>query len=169
MVKNPTWNQQMRVNTLIIPEHILPEQFFSRRSLTPSQRLQLAILEEAIACIVVGKSAKTHEKQKLKTESEMWIQEEEYYFGSFSFVCRHLNLQVSYCRKKIAQYVAVTTNRKGRASLGIKRVWLDNGTRSAYRIAKNIQAKEWQKREYHYFDTKEAALNFQTLLQNSVA
>ena len=90
----------------IVPETILPEQFFRpSAALSPEKRLMLAVLERAWLDLQRSAGARTPPARRLADEVDAWIAaDDEGWPCSFLNVCQALGLDVSAVRTRVARW-----------------------------------------------------------------
>jgi hypothetical protein len=88
----------------VVPETILPEQFFRPSALPPENRLMLAVLEEALLDLRRNVGARTP-RARLADEVDTWFAaDDEGWPCSFLNVCQALGLDVSAVRTRVARW-----------------------------------------------------------------
>ena len=90
----------------VVPEAILPEQFFRpSAALPPEKRLMLAVLEEALLDLRKSVGARTPRARRLADEVDTWFAaDHEGWPCSFLNVCQALGLDVSAVRTRVARW-----------------------------------------------------------------
>jgi len=90
----------------VVPEAILPEQFFRpSAALPPEKRLMLAVLEGALLDLQRSAGARTPPARRLADEVDAWIAaDDEGWPCSFLNVCQALGLDVSAVRTRAARW-----------------------------------------------------------------
>jgi len=90
----------------VVPETILPEQFFRPSAAPPAEkRLMLAVLEEALLDLQRSAGARTSRARRLADEVEGWFAaDDEGWPCSFLNVCQALGLDVSGVRTRVARW-----------------------------------------------------------------
>jgi len=90
----------------VVPEAILPEQFFRPSAvLPPEKRLMLAVLEGALLDLQKSAGARTPSARRLADEVDAWFAaDDEGWPCSFLNVCRALGLDVSAVRTRVARW-----------------------------------------------------------------
>jgi hypothetical protein len=90
----------------VVPEAILPEQFFRpSAALPPEKRLMLAVLEGAFLDLQRGAVARTPRARRLADEVDAWFAaDDEGWPCSFLNVCQALGLDVSAVRTRAARW-----------------------------------------------------------------
>ena len=88
----------------VVPEAILPEQFFRpSAALPPEKRLMLAVLEGALLDLQRSAGASTPRARRLADEVDAWFAaDDEGWPCSFLNVCQALGLDVSAVRTRVA-------------------------------------------------------------------
>src|SRR2546427_11653707 len=81
----------------VVPETILPEQFFRRSAaLPPEKQLMLAVLEEALLDLRRSAGARTPPARRLADEVDTWFAaDDESWPCSFVSICHALGLDAS--------------------------------------------------------------------------
>jgi len=89
----------------LAPETILPEQFFRHASaLSPTKRLMLAVLRDALGDLRGGDDAPTRREQRLAAEAGSWFRaDDESWPFSFVSVCHALGLDASAVRRSLTR------------------------------------------------------------------
>ncbi len=92
----------------VVPEAILPEQFFRpSAALPPEKRLMLAVLEGALLDLQRSAGARTRRARRLADEVDAWFAaDDESWPCSFLNVCQALGLDVSAVRTRAARWRA---------------------------------------------------------------
>jgi hypothetical protein len=90
----------------VVPETILPEQFFRpSAALPPEKRLMLAVLEGALLDLQRSVGARTPRARRLADEVDAWFAaDDESWLCSFLNVCQALGLDVSAVRTRVARW-----------------------------------------------------------------
>jgi len=90
----------------VVPETILPEQFFRpSAALPPGKRLMLAVLEGALLDLQRSAGARTPRARRLADEVDAWFAaDDEGWPCSFLNVCQALGLDVSAVRARAARW-----------------------------------------------------------------
>ena len=90
----------------VVPETILPEQFFRpSAALPPEKRLMLAVLEGALLDLQRSAGARTPRARRLADEVDAWFAaDNEGWPCSFLNVCQALGLDVSAVRTRAARW-----------------------------------------------------------------
>jgi hypothetical protein len=90
----------------VVPEAILPEQFFRpSAALPPEKRLMLAVLEGALLDLQRSAVARTPRARRLADEVDAWFAaDDEGWPCSFLNVCQALGLDVSAVRTRVARW-----------------------------------------------------------------
>jgi len=90
----------------IVPETILPEQFFRpSAALTPEKRLMLSVLEGALLDLKRSAGARTPRARRLADEVDAWFAaDDEGWPCSFLNVCQALGLDPSAVRSRVARW-----------------------------------------------------------------
>jgi len=90
----------------VVPEAILPEQFFRpSAALPPEKRLMLAVLEAALLDLQRSAGARTPRARRLADEVDTWFAaDDEGWPCSFLNVCQALGLDVSAVRTRAARW-----------------------------------------------------------------
>ena len=90
----------------VVPEAILPEQFFRpSAALPPEKRLMLAVLEGALLDLQRSAGARTPRARRLADEVDAWFAaDDEGWPCSFLNVCQALGLDVSAVRTRAARW-----------------------------------------------------------------
>ena len=90
----------------VVPETILPEQFFRpSAALPPEKRLMLAVLEGALLDLQGSAGARTPRARRLADEVDAWFAaDDEGWPCSFLNVCQALGLDVSAVRTRAARW-----------------------------------------------------------------
>src|SRR5437870_6432583 len=90
----------------VVPEAILPEQFFRpSAALPPEKRLMLAVLEGALLDLQRSAGARTPRARRLADEVDAWFAaDDEGWPCSFLNVCQALGLDVSAVRARAARW-----------------------------------------------------------------
>ena len=90
----------------VVPETILPEQFFRpSAALPPEKRLMLAVLEGALLDLQRSAGARTPRARRLADEVDAWFAaDDEGWPCSFLNVCQALGLDVSAVRTRAARW-----------------------------------------------------------------
>jgi hypothetical protein len=90
----------------VVPEAILPEQFFRpSAALPPEKRLMLAVLERALLDLQPSAGAPTPDARALADEVGAWFAaDDEGWPCSFLNVCQALGLDVSAVRTRVARW-----------------------------------------------------------------
>ena len=90
----------------VVPEAILPEQFFRpSAALPPEKRLMLAVLEGALLDLQRSAGASTPRARRLADEVDAWFAaDDEGWPCSFLNVCQALGLDVSAVRTRAARW-----------------------------------------------------------------
>jgi len=90
----------------IVPETILPEQFFRpSAALPPEKRLMLAVLEGALLDLQRSAGARTPRARRLADEVDTWFAaNDEGWPCSFLNVCQALGLDASAVRTRVARW-----------------------------------------------------------------
>jgi len=88
----------------VVPEAILPEQFFRpSAALPPEKRLMLAVLEGALLDLQRSAGVRTARARRLADEVDAWFAaDDEGWPCSFLNVCQALGLDVSAVRTRVA-------------------------------------------------------------------
>ena len=89
----------------VVPETILPEQFFRpSAALPPEKQLMLAVLEGALLDLQRSAGARTSRARRLADEVDTWFAaDDEDWPCSFLNVCQALGLDVSAVRARVAR------------------------------------------------------------------
>jgi hypothetical protein len=87
----------------LIPDAILAEQFFGPLvQLTGERRLLLAVLEDAVNCVLRLRTATDTKRRQLFKDAEAWIaSRDRSWFYSFENVCLTLDLEPDYVRQGV--------------------------------------------------------------------
>jgi hypothetical protein len=90
----------------VVPEAILPEQFFRpSAALSPEKQLMLAVLEAALLDLQRSAGARTLRARRLADEVDAWFAaDDEGWPCSFLNVCHALGLDVSAVRTRAARW-----------------------------------------------------------------
>ena len=90
----------------VVPETILPEQFFRpSAALPPEKRLMLAVLEGALLDLQRSAGARTPRARRLADEVDAWLAaDDEGWPCSFLNVCQALGLEASAVRTRVARW-----------------------------------------------------------------
>ena len=90
----------------VVPETILPEQFFRPCvALPPEKQLMLAVLEGALLDLQRGATARTPRTRRLADEVDAWFAaDDEGWPCSFLRICYALGLDASALRTRIARW-----------------------------------------------------------------
>jgi hypothetical protein len=90
----------------VVPETILPEQFFRpSAALPPEKRLMLAVLEAALLDLQRSAGASTPRARRLADEVDAWFRaDDEGWPCSFVNVCQALGLDVSAVRTRAGRW-----------------------------------------------------------------
>jgi len=90
----------------VVPETILPEQFFRpSAALPPEKRLMLAVLEGALLDLQRSAVARTPRARRLADEVDTWFAaDDEGWPCSFLNVCQALGLDASAVRTRVARW-----------------------------------------------------------------
>jgi hypothetical protein len=85
---------------MLQPNIILPSQYFGvRRRLTPEHGLMVAVLQDAIDCVVKHRHAKDYRGRRLFDEATRWLLAEETGWPySFECICAALDLDANAVR-----------------------------------------------------------------------
>ena len=101
-----------RLTKLLIPDIVLPEQFFrgdrGRNSVVNAERaLMLAVLEDGIRCFQEHLQSPRSDPRRLAKEAEQWIQVIDYdWLFSFVNVCETLGINPSALRSALLAWKA---------------------------------------------------------------
>jgi hypothetical protein len=94
---------------LLLPDVLLPEQYFSRplpQALSPERRLMLAVLEEAVLTLMRHRADSRMRRRRLAHEAELWIMERNASWPfAFENICAALRLDPDYLRRGLLQLV----------------------------------------------------------------
>ena len=90
----------------VVPEAILPEQFFRPSAALPSEkRLMMAVLEGALLDLLRSAGARTPRARRLADEVDAWFAaDDEGWPCSFLNVCEALGLDVAGIRTHVARW-----------------------------------------------------------------
>jgi hypothetical protein len=90
----------------VVPETILPEQFFRpSAALPPEKRLMLAVLEAALLDLQRSAGARTPRTRRLADEVDAWFAaDDEGWPCSFLRICHALGLDASAVRTRLARW-----------------------------------------------------------------
>jgi len=90
----------------VVPEAILPEQFFRpSAALPPEKRLMLAVLEGALLDLKRSAGARTPRARRLADEVDAWFAaDDESWPCSFLRICDALGLDASAVRSRVARW-----------------------------------------------------------------
>ena len=94
---------------LFEPDAILPTQFYAMFNRNPGReperRLMLAILEDAISCMLKNPQGATPQQRKQYEEARNWVttEEESDWMFSFKNICEVLSLDPNYVRRGLVQ------------------------------------------------------------------
>ena len=88
---------------MVQPDVILPSQYLgSRRRLTPEHGLMIAVLQDAIECVVKHRHAKDHRSRRLFDEATQWLLAEDADWPySFECICGVLDLDANAVRRAL--------------------------------------------------------------------
>ena len=92
-----------KLASLFQPDTLLSAQYFAnhrrKTALEPEKKLMLAVLDDAIRCLLDNRSARSPDKKKLYDQAAQWITEEggDWIF-SFDNVCEALGFSPDYVR-----------------------------------------------------------------------
>jgi len=90
----------------VVPEAILPEQFFRPSAALPSEkRLMMAVLEGALLDLLRSAAARTPRARRLADEVDAWFAaDDEDWPCSFLRICHALGLDASAVRTRLAHW-----------------------------------------------------------------
>jgi hypothetical protein len=94
---------------LFEPDAILPEQFYATFKRNPcrepERKLMLAVLEDAISCMLKNPRGDTPKHRKQYEEAQHWVitEEEGDWMFSFKNICEVLSLDPNYVRRGLAR------------------------------------------------------------------
>lgn len=99
-------------SSIIAPDFFLPAQWWemhrSSAQSTPAQRLVLALLEEAIGCILTYRHVATVSGRRLYREAREWVfSRDQAQTFSFENVCGHLSINAAFLRQKLMPFCPV--------------------------------------------------------------
>lgn len=117
----------------VVPEIMLPEQFFSSRlrQLWGERRLVFAVLEEAVACYKANAGCSSTRGRRLFREVEDWFGSEDTEPFSFLYVCDVVDLDPGYVRGALARWTAA---RQRCGAPAVERTWARRAQRYAHRV-----------------------------------
>ncbi len=102
------FDDEEKLTFLFQPDTLLSHQYFAtfrRRQLEPEKRLMLAVLEDAVVCFQKYVFAKSRKKQKLFSEAEEWICDEDSdHVFSFENICSVLKFDPKYVREGLLRW-----------------------------------------------------------------
>jgi|SRR5215469_41805 len=102
-------------DNVLVPEVLMPSQYYAPRATSPYHRLLLAILEDAIRCFQHNVDAKTIRRRRLFRETEYWLFEtKDAGFMSCPTVCESLGISSAALRRYLREWQKAT--RDGHAS-----------------------------------------------------
>src|SRR5689334_15088920 len=89
----------------LVPETILPEQFFRPAALPAEKRLMLAVLQEALSDLQRSADGRTPRARRLADEVDAWfVADDDGWPFSFVNVCHALGLDASAVRSHLARW-----------------------------------------------------------------
>ena len=121
----------------VVPEAILPEQFFRpSAALPPEKRLMLAVLEGALLDLRRSADARTPRARRLADDVDAWFAaDDEGWPCSFLNVCQALGLDVHAVRTRVARW-----RTEGRANLVTLRIERTDAPHPAVDAARSVAA-----------------------------
>jgi hypothetical protein len=106
-------------DNVLVPELLMPSQYYTPRSTTPYHRLLLALLEDAIRCFQHNLDAKTKRRQRLFRETEYWLFDTgNVGFMSCPTVCESLGISSVALRRSLRQWRSAIRDGRYASRLG---------------------------------------------------
>ncbi len=117
MQLNTTGASEDRMPTQLVPDALVPAQYFERvgadASSQPEKKLMLAVLEEAIATFQRHLLSQSRQSRRLVQEFEAWAAavDQDWPF-SFENICTALRLEPAYLRLGLARWKEAEIHRR---------------------------------------------------------
>jgi hypothetical protein len=103
--RGPSPDHDEERRSLLMPESLLPVQYYSTNKTGPCYRLLLAVLEDAIRCFQRNCDATTVRRQILFREAKEWLFGfDATAFMSFSTVCESLGVDPLMLRRRLREW-----------------------------------------------------------------
>ena len=112
---------------LFEPDTILPTQFYAlfknSQSREPERRLMVAILEDAVSCLLTDLQGSNLRQRKQYEEAKAWVttDEESEWIFSFKNICEVLGMDPSYLRRGLIRPITGSRVRTSRALVTMRR------------------------------------------------
>jgi hypothetical protein len=112
---------------LFEPDTILPTQFYAlfknSQSREPERRLMVAILEDAVSCLLTDLQGSNLRQRKQYEEAKAWVttDEESEWIFSFKNICEVLGMDPSYLRRGLIRPITGSRVRTSSALVTMRR------------------------------------------------
>ena len=112
---------------LFEPDTILPTQFYAlfknSQSREPERRLMVAILEDAVSCLLTDLQGSNLRQRKQYEEAKAWVttDEESEWIFSFKNICEVLGMDPSYLRRGLIRPITGSRVRTNSALVTMRR------------------------------------------------
>jgi hypothetical protein len=112
---------------LFEPDTILPTQFYAMfknsQSREPERRLMVAILEDAVSCLLTDLQGSNLRQRKQYEEAKAWVttDEESEWIFSFKNICEVLGMDPSYLRRGLIRPITGSRVRTSSALVTMRR------------------------------------------------